>query len=311
MAGKLPSRPVPQPRRNVELKAIDRDPQTTLTVVLAAGAQDLGTLVQTDTYFNVAQGRLKLREQDGSAAQLVAYERPDDPSVRLSRYHLIDVPDPQATLAGLTATCGVRVVVHKRRRLLLADNVRIHLDDVRGLGRFVELEAVAAPDADLGAERAKVDRLRELIDIRDDELQAGSYSDLLAPQPDPELVQLARETSAHAYAPYSKLHIGAALRTRDGRRFAGVNVENAAYPQGQCAEASAIGVMVAAGASHIEEVVVASSHAVAPCGGCRQRLSEFGSPDTVVHLADMHGIATTTTLGALLPLGFGGKDLPA
>src|SRR5689334_369141 len=103
MAGKLPSRSVSQPRRNVELKATDRDPQTTLTVALASGADDRGTLVQTDTYFNVAHGRLKLREQEGMPAQLIAYERPDDPSVRLSRYHLIDVPDPQTALAGLTA----------------------------------------------------------------------------------------------------------------------------------------------------------------------------------------------------------------
>jgi homotetrameric cytidine deaminase len=205
----------------------------------------------------------------------------------------------------------VRVVVHKRRRLLQWENVRIHLDDVRGLGRFVELEAVAAAGADLAGERAKVDRLRSLLDIRDDELQAGSYSDLLAPQPDAELLRLARETSANAYAPYSKLHIGAALRTADGRRFTGANVENAAYPQGQCAEASAIGAMVAAGASHIEEVVVASSHAVAPCGGCRQKLAEFGGPEAIVHLAGAGGVERTTTLGELLPLGFSSGDLPA
>jgi homotetrameric cytidine deaminase len=300
-----------EPRRNVELKAVDRDPQTTLTVALAAGAADHGTLVQRDTYFAVPHGRLKLREQEGSPAQLIAYERPDDPEVRLSRYHLIDVPDPATALAGLTATCGVRAVVSKRRRLLLWHNVRIHLDDVSGLGRFLELEAVAPPGADLGEERGKVDRLRELLDIRDGDLRRGSYADALAPQADGELLRLARQAASHAYAPYSHLHIGAALRTEDGRRFAGANVENAAYPQGQCAEASAIGSMVVAGAGRIAEVVVASSHAVAPCGGCRQRLAEFAGAEAVVHLAGAEGVERTTTLGELLPLGFGARDLPA
>jgi homotetrameric cytidine deaminase len=301
----------PEPRRNVELKAVDRDPHSTLNAAVAAGAQDRGTLRQRDTYFAVAHGRLKLREQEGAAAQLIAYERPDTAGARLSRYHLIDVPDPEAALAGLTATCGVRVVVAKTRRLLLWDNVRIHLDDVQGLGRFLELEAVAAPGADLKAERAKVDRLRDLLDIRDGELRERSYADLLGAQADPELVRMAREVGLNAYAPYSHLHIGAAIRTEDGRRFAGANVENAAYPQGQCAEASAIGAMVAGGGGRIAEVVVASALAVAPCGGCRQRLAEFGGPEAVVHLAGTGGIERTTTLGELLPFGFGAGDLPA
>jgi homotetrameric cytidine deaminase len=297
------------PRRNVELKAVDREPDTTLAVALAAGAVDQGILVQRDTYFAVPAGRLKLRETEGAPAQLIAYERPDDPEVRLSRYHLVGVDDPGATLAGLTATIGVRVVVAKRRRLLLWENVRIHLDDVTALGRFVELEAVTAPGADLRAEREKVDRLRETLDIRDGDLRAGSYSDMLAPQPDPELVRMARDAATKAYVPYSNFHVGAALRLTDGRRYAAANVENAAYPQGQCAEASAIGVMVADGAGRIDEVVVSARHAVSPCGGCRQRLAEFGGPDTVVHLAGVRGVETTTTLGELLPLSFGAKDL--
>jgi homotetrameric cytidine deaminase len=299
-----------EPRRNVELKAVDRDPPGTLDAALAAGGRDQGTLVQRDTYFGVPRGRLKLRETDGEPAQLIAYERPDDAAVRLSRYHLVEVGDPAATLAGLTATCGVRVVVAKRRRLLLCDTVRIHLDDVEGLGRFLELEAVAEPGADLGAEGEKVDRLRELLDIRDADLRPGSYADALAARPDPELLRLAHAAAEHAYAPYSRLHIGAAVRTLDGARYAGANVENAAYPQGQCAEASAIGAMVAGGGARIAEVVVASGAAVAPCGGCRQRLAEFGAPDVLVHLVSPAGVQRTTTLGELLPLGFGAEDLP-
>jgi homotetrameric cytidine deaminase len=300
----------PEPRRNVELKAIDRDPTATLNVAIASGAQDRGTLVQRDTYFAVPHGRLKLREQEGSPAQLIAYERPDDPAVRLSRYHLIEVPDPATALAGLTATCGVRVVVAKTRRLLASDNVRIHLDDVAGLGRFIELEAVAAPGADLGAQRRKVDRLRELLDIRDGDLRSGSYADALMPPADQELLRLARAVATNAYAPYSHLHVGAAVRTDDGRRFSGANVENAAYPQGWCAEASALAALVAGGGGRVAEVVVASSHAVAPCGGCRQKLAEFAGPEAVVHLAGAGGVERTTTLGELLPMGFGAGDLP-
>jgi homotetrameric cytidine deaminase len=302
---------VPEPRRNIELKAADRNPETTLALALAAGAADRGTLVQRDTYFDVRRGRLKLREQEGAPAELIAYERPDDPTVRLSRYHLIAAPDPETALAGLTATLGVRVVVAKRRRLLLWQNVRIHLDDVEQLGRFIELEAVAAADADLSAERRKVASLQDTLDIREGDLRPGSYADLLATRPDAELVRLSRAAFTRAYAPYSHFHVGAALRTEDGRRYAGANVENAAFPQGQCAEASAIGALVAGGGGRISEVVVTGPHAVAPCGGCRQRLSEFAGPDAVVHLAGPLGVERTVTLGELLPLGFGSGDLPA
>ena len=299
----------PEPRRNVELKAVDRDPAATLNVALASGATDHGTLRQRDTYFAVPHGRLKLREQDGSSAQLIAYERPDDPAVRLSRYHLIEVADPEATIAGLTATCGVKVVVAKQRRLLEWENVRIHLDDVAGLGRYIELEAVAAPGADLGEERRKVDRLRDLLDIRDGDLRPGSYADALMPPPDPELLRLARAVATNAYAPYSHLHIGAAVRTDDGRRYAGANVENAAYPQGWCAEASALAALVGGGGGRVAEVVVASSHAVAPCGGCRQKLAEFAGGEVKVTLATTRGAVLETTVAELLPGAFTDADM--
>lgn len=299
-----------EPRRNVELKAVDRDPAATLSAALGAGAADHGVLVQRDTYFGVPLGRLKLREEQPGGATLIAYERPDDPTVRLSRYQLIGVADPAAAHAGLESTCGVRAVVDKRRRLLLLDNVRIHLDEVDGLGCFCELEAVAAPDADLHAERAKVDHLRELLDIRDADLRPGSYADALAPRPDPELLAAARAAMAQAYAPYSTLEIGAALRTDDGRMFTGTNVENAAFPQGQCAEAGAVGAMAAAGGRRIVEVVVASERGIAPCGGCRQRLKEFAAAETVVHLAGSGPVVRTHTLGELLPHAFEQTDVP-
>jgi homotetrameric cytidine deaminase len=193
--------------------------------------------------------------------------------------------------------------------------VRIHLDEVRGLGSFVELEAVAQPGSDLARERAQVARLRDALDIRDDALVEGSYADALrgGPAADPELVALARAAVANAYAPYSRFPVGAALRTEDGRRYAGANVENAAYPQGQCAEASAIGALVAGGGGAIVAVVVAapSGELVTPCGGCRQRLREFTADDAPIHLADLERVRRTTTLAELLPLSFGPEHLAA
>jgi cytidine deaminase len=107
--------------------------------------------------------------------------------------------------------------------------------------------------------------------------------------------------------------VGAALRTEDGRRYAGANVENAAYPQGQCAEASAIGALVAGGGGRIAEVVVAapSRELCTPCGGCRQRLREFAPDDAPIHLVDLERVRRTTSLAELLPLSFGPEHLAA
>jgi homotetrameric cytidine deaminase len=302
--------------RNVELKARDSDPERTLERALAAGAEDRGVLHQRDTYFAVAHGRLKLREEEPGGATLIAYDRPDDATERVSRYRLVPVPEPAPLRAALEAVDVVAAVVVKRRRLLLWESVRIHLDDVRGLGSFVELEAVAEPGSDLGRERSQVAELRLALDIRDDALLAGSYADALiggvrVDEPDAELLTMARAAAGRAYAPYSSFPVGAAVRTADGRRYAGANVENAAYPQGQCAEASAIGAMVAGGGGRVVEVVVAapSAEECAPCGGCRQRLREFGDQDTPVHLADMERVRRTTSIAELLPLSFGPESL--
>jgi len=300
------------PSRNVELKAHDPDPARTLERALAAGADDRGLLRQRDTYFAVAHGRLKLREEEPGGATLIAYERPDAATERVSSYRLVPVADADGLRAALSVATGVTAVVVKRRRVLLWEAVRIHLDEVRGLGSFLELEAVAQPGSDLVRERAQVARLREALDIRDDALREGSYADALlgserAGEPDAELLALARAAAGRAYAPYSRFPVGAAVRTTDGRRYAGANVENAAYPQGQCAEASAIGALVAGGGGTIAEVVVAapSRELVTPCGGCRQRLREFAPDDAPIHLADLERVRRTTTLGELLPLSFG------
>jgi cytidine deaminase len=122
-----------------------------------------------------------------------------------------------------------------------------------------------------------------------------------------ELLAAARAARANAHAPYSRFAVGAALRTPEGAIFAGANVENASYPEGWCAETSAIAAMVAAGERRIAEVVVVADHPepITPCGGCRQRLAEFGTAATVVHAAGPEGLRARWTLGELLPSAFG------
>ena len=232
----------------------------------------------------------------------------------MSHYRLVAVADAPALRTALAAANGVRAIVVKRRRLLLWEGVRIHLDTVDGLGSFVELEAVAKPRSDLASERERVARLRAALGIADAALRPGSYADAIAlAAPDAELLAMARAAVARAYAPYSHFPVGAAVRTTDGRRYAAANVENAAYPQGQCAEASALGAFVAGGGGRIAEVVVAapSRELCTPCGGCRQRLREFAPDDAPIHLADLERVRRTTTLAELLPLSFGPEHLAA
>jgi cytidine deaminase len=125
------------------------------------------------------------------------------------------------------------------------------------------------------------------------------------------MLDLARRALANAHVPYSRFRVGACLRTVAGRHYAGCNVENSAYPVGQCAEATAIGAMVAAGDREITDVVVLTERAepCSPCGRCRQQLAEFARPDARIHLCGPEGVRITTTLGELLPMGFGPTSL--
>jgi homotetrameric cytidine deaminase len=291
--------------RNLELKARDADPRRSLERALALGVEDRGEIAQRDTYFAGARGRLKLREQAPGAAELVEYRRPDSTDPRPSAYRVVPVEDAEGLRDALDSALGTLVVVTKRRRLLVWNGVRIHLDEVEELGSFLELEAVAEPGSDLGAEREKLERLRAELGMEDAALVAGSYSDLLLDGPE-VLLRAAEAAMRNAHAPYSGFRVGAALRTPDGSIHAGANVENAAYPQGQCAEASALGALVAAGEREVAAVAVVAERAelCPPCGGCRQRLAELAGPETPVHLGRPGGPRRTLTLGELLPLSF-------
>ena len=126
-----------------------------------------------------------------------------------------------------------------------------------------------------------------------------------------KLFQEAKKVRDRAYVPYSKFKVGVAFLTEDNSIVVGCNVENAAYPQSQCAEASAIGSLVSEGFSSIKEVVVIGSGNLlcSPCGGCRQGLREFASLDVHIHMCNNKGHLQTSTLGELLPDSFGPENL--
>ena len=164
--------------RNIELKARLKDLDAARKVAQFIATQRVGTQHQVDTYFHCRRGRLKLRQIDRQSAQLVWYSRPDQPGPKASEYLLAPISDPQTLEAALSAALGVRRVVEKRREILLHRNVRIHLDEVVGLGSFLELEAVLDPRTDEAEGRAQVDRLMGQFGIEPSDLLSGSYGEM-------------------------------------------------------------------------------------------------------------------------------------
>ncbi len=168
-----------EPRRNVELKARLPDVERARTVAARLATQRAGEQIQVDTYFHCAHGRLKLREIDAQRAELIAYVRADEPDAKASAYHLLDVPDAAALKAALASALGIRCVVRKRREIFLYHNVRIHLDQVDGLGEFLEFEAVLGPDVDAAKGRDQVADLVERFAVAESDLLTGSYGEMV------------------------------------------------------------------------------------------------------------------------------------
>lgn len=126
-----------------------------------------------------------------------------------------------------------------------------------------------------------------------------------------DLFLAARAAMAKAHAPYSKFPVGAALRTVDGRVYAGANIEVASYPEGWCAETTMLGHYVMDGGGEIAEIAVVAERMarITPCGGCRQRLAEFAPAGARLYLCDDAGVVETVTVGRMLPYGFEGGVL--
>jgi adenylate cyclase class IV len=181
-------------RRNLELKARCPDPAAARAAALALGAAPAARERQRDTFFHVRHGRLKLREIErwpgghvpadmseapARAAELISYRRADDPEVRASSYRLVAVPDPAALRAALADACGVRGEVVKVREILLWHEVRIHLDEVEGLGRYLEFEAVMHPGRSDAEAEDRLATLRAALRVAPEDRVAGAYADLL------------------------------------------------------------------------------------------------------------------------------------
>jgi len=163
-------------RANLEIKARGGDWEK----ARALATERVGVDEQVDTYFRTAVGRLKLRESSLSGGQLIPYFRPDADGPRRSDYRVLSVDDAPSLRAMLSEMLGVHAVVRKRREILLHENVRIHLDEVEGLGRFLELEAVFDGSAEEEArQRAKVRWMMEEMGLGEEDLIAGSYEQMV------------------------------------------------------------------------------------------------------------------------------------
>jgi adenylate cyclase class 2 len=173
---------------NLEIKCRYADHRAARRHALRDGAIDSATLAQTDTYFNVASGRLKLRHNSLLAGgkstreeshELIFYRRPNVYSPKASNYERLPLIDGPRALRFFTEGFGLRVCVRKTRRVFLKDNLRIHLDTVRGLGKFLEFELIVSPAHPLSACKKRMAQLLTLFQIPPESLIRYSYADLL------------------------------------------------------------------------------------------------------------------------------------
>jgi adenylate cyclase class 2 len=165
--------------RNIELKARLASVEAARQTAQRLATRHLGILHQVDTYFNATRGRLKLRQIDGQRAELIAYHRNNAAEARASDYTIVPVSGPETLKQALAVALGVRVVVDKTREVFLYHNVRIHLDQVQGLGPFLEFEAVLGGEIDDSAGRAQVEWLCGEFGIAAGDVVAESYGDLM------------------------------------------------------------------------------------------------------------------------------------
>jgi predicted adenylyl cyclase CyaB len=165
-------------RRNIEIKAVVNDLEPFRQLLLPLGAVFQGTDLQVDTYFEVPHGRLKLREGDLEKA-LIYYQRPNQKAPKLAQVMLVNLTETTPLKTLLSAAFRVKVIVTKRREIYFLDNLKIHLDQVDGLGRFVEIEALGTEHTSEAILREQCQALIQKLNLHQAEFCADSYSDML------------------------------------------------------------------------------------------------------------------------------------
>jgi predicted adenylyl cyclase CyaB len=164
---------------NIEIKARARDFDAIRTKAKRLSGAPEQVIPQTDTFFFTEKGRLKLRELGGERAQLIFYERPDQGGPKRSDYHIYETGDPENLKITLSLALGTRGVVRKTRYLYLVGQTRVHLDDVEGLGRFMELEVVLGPDQTDAEGQEIAEELMSELGVERSDLLEGAYMDLM------------------------------------------------------------------------------------------------------------------------------------
>jgi len=163
--------------RNIEIKCRCADLAAVCRKAEELGARDAGVLIQSDTFFHASLGRLKLRDFGDGRGELISYRRPDTAEARGCDYLIHRTGDPQTLGAVLADALGVAGTVRKRRHVLLLRNTRIHLDQVEGLGSFVELETVLSTQTDDEA-REELEQIAGALGLRAEDRVAQAYVDL-------------------------------------------------------------------------------------------------------------------------------------
>jgi len=164
---------------NIEIKARARDFADLRQRAEALSDSPVQVIPQEDTFFHTIRGRLKLRQLAPERGQLVYYERPDQDGPKRSNYHIFETSDPSGLKATLSLALGVRGVVRKTRYLYLVGQTRVHLDEVEGLGEFMELEVVLRPEQSDAEGQAIAHDLMTRLGVREEDLLEGAYMDLL------------------------------------------------------------------------------------------------------------------------------------
>jgi predicted adenylyl cyclase CyaB len=164
---------------NIEIKAALPDPGDALEIAQRLSGAPPQIISQQDFFFPAHGARLKLRIHGPDSGELIRYQRPDSPGARLSQYQIARTSEPQALLDILTATLGTAGAVSKVRRLFLIGQTRVHIDEVEGLGSFLEFEVMLRPGETGSEARAIAQRLLSEFSIQPDQLIAEAYVDLL------------------------------------------------------------------------------------------------------------------------------------